>query len=149
MSRPDIDAIRARIAAATPGPWHECSDLDREIPPYDQGCGLYRKAHAVATIDCHDFEVEIHPDAHNRPKRGGYANAPLIVNAPTDLAALCDELERYRFANRELEQLCGRQERELTDAANRLASKDAEIRQLHAVLEELQGGPLQGEGGLS
>lgn len=79
----DIASIRARIAAATPGPWTaEWSDDDQwwQITgqPHDDG-GHWLVCPEVATSD--------EPDG---------TEADLIAHAPADLAALCDEVEVLR-----------------------------------------------------
>lgn len=68
----DLQPIKARLAAATPGPWTEEAGLWKAF------WGLRRRAYW-----------------HNDPL-GRDEDADLIVNAPTDLAALVAEVERLR-----------------------------------------------------
>ena len=72
--RPDIPAILARLAAATPGPWRWNNEAG-----WLEGGGDF----AWCLLDCS------HPD--DRPSPG---DALLIAHAPADLAALCGEVER-------------------------------------------------------
>lgn len=64
----DLDAIRARLEAATPGPWEPESEQDGD---HETG---YADAIFIANA----------------------ADATLISNAPTDIAALVAEVERLR-----------------------------------------------------
>ena len=78
----DLDPIRARLAAATPGPWHAYGNtLAAEVgrctcsPHYgahERSCGL------------EDIGQVVESDAE------------LIAHAPADLAALVAEVERLR-----------------------------------------------------
>ena len=72
--RPNIPAIRARLAAATPGPWRWNNEAG-----WLEGGGDF----AWCLLDCS------HPD--DRPSPG---DALLIAHAPADLEALCGEVER-------------------------------------------------------
>ena len=84
----DLDPIRARLAAATPGPWHAYGNtLAAEVgrctcsPHYgahERSCGL------------EDIGQVVERDAD------------LIANAPADMAALIAEVERLRTENEEL-----------------------------------------------
>lgn len=89
----DIEAIRARITAATPGPWKaEWVDGDDwwQITgqPFDDG-GQWLACPEVATTD------EMEDDG---------TDADLIAHAPADLAALCDEVEELTADLYELRQ---------------------------------------------
>lgn len=81
----DLKAIRARLAAATPGPWHA----------WDRGIGY--EVHKGAERDClSEFGTgSEHCDELNDGFRETFArgDADLIAHAPADLAALCDEVE--------------------------------------------------------
>lgn len=85
MSAVDIAAIRERLAAATPGPWL--------VYPYDEGL-------VVSDVIINGI-VEVARVDSPGPHDGGlddaaYDDLDLIANAPSDLAALCDEVERLR-----------------------------------------------------
>lgn len=75
----DLDAIRARVAAATPGPWHVwASQPEVQVQNADGQCLAAVETWGVGR---------------------GCIDADLIAHAPTDLAALCDEVERMRAEN--------------------------------------------------
>jgi hypothetical protein len=67
----DIDAIRARLVAATPGPWY----VDESLRGVE--------------AQTHGYPVEI-------VGWTGLADAMLIAHAPGDIAALVAEVERLR-----------------------------------------------------
>ena len=73
----DRDAIRARLQAATPGPWKVCPDeaTEGDLELVCQG-----------TVDQHAGPICMHPLTS--------ADAEFIAHAPTDVAALLDEVER-------------------------------------------------------
>ena len=95
MKRVDVEAIRSRLAAATPGPW-ECGQT---VLCEGDGC-----KHCWHTFDAQADVVpplgECGPVAvacmleHN--------NGSLIAHARTDLELLCDEVERLRSENENL-----------------------------------------------
>ena len=70
--RPDIAAIRARLAAATPGPW--------------------RLVEVVTGM----FNIVGVLSSWNKTPCVSAADAALISHAPADLAALCGEVEELR-----------------------------------------------------
>jgi hypothetical protein len=82
----DIAAIRARLAAATPGPWrvHSRGDVALIDP---------RQWPAWAVADDPDGGED---DFERLVAEATAADADLIAHAPTDLAALLDEVERLR-----------------------------------------------------
>lgn len=75
----DLDAIKARLAAATPGPWEE----EREGGGYPTG--------VVYGPDCTVTSCDSEPGTLHQ-----CTNAIFIANAPTDIAALVAEVERLR-----------------------------------------------------
>ena len=90
----DLAAIRARIAAAPPGPWVgdrldgsvKYEVLDADGYTIIRGCnGNHDPSYGV---------VSEHPDRDGAEE--------LILGAPADLSALCDEVERLRLAHGEL-----------------------------------------------
>ena len=79
----DLEPIKARYEAATPGPlwrWDTYPSADDGRP-----CPSLIGAHGYGILSC-DGEM-------NGPKM---ADADLIANAPTDIAALIAEVERLR-----------------------------------------------------
>jgi hypothetical protein len=81
MTTEQLQAIRARLDAATPGPWHlESPFPTRFIMASEDDC----VAELIGPWDSGDIKFE-------RRWRG---DAALIANAPTDLRALLDEVER-------------------------------------------------------
>jgi hypothetical protein len=82
MTKEQLDAIRARLDAATPGPWEAVTPKRyAAVRSEKAGCYVYTQGKIPA---------ETHPDTVARQQR----DAHLIANAPTDLRALLDEVER-------------------------------------------------------
>jgi hypothetical protein len=81
---PDLEAIKARLAAATPGPWI----YDEWYGTEDGGWAAIGPHHEAGEGECDEPDGE----PHERAKRDG----ALIAHAPTDLAALVAEVERLR-----------------------------------------------------
>jgi len=104
----DIAVIRARVAAATPGPWV------RGIARDDDGW-------AVLANDGDDEVCTQPPSRVIDPYSP--ADADLIAHAPADIAALCDEVERLRA--------------ELDDARNVALGAVEDCAGLRASLEEI------------
>lgn len=77
-----LDAIRARLEAATPGPWHQ-SDVNRVI----QTSHITRDVWTIC-------ETREHP----------IKDTPFIANAPTDIKALLDEVTSLEAKVKELEE---------------------------------------------
>jgi hypothetical protein len=90
MTKEQIDAIRARLDAATPGPWEA-----RQWYGNDDGGWAAIGPHHESR-DWNDDEPE--SDLHELAKR----DAALIANAPADLRALLDEVERLTKREDEL-----------------------------------------------
>jgi len=88
----DLDAIKKRLAAATPGPWQECGahrggcDCRMVFAP---GADMH-----VATANTANGEGMPCPDEGQQA-----ANAALIAHAPQDLAELIAEVEHLRRGN--------------------------------------------------
>ena len=83
MTTFDLEPIKERLAAATPGPWEMSYDADDKWTsitgqPYDDG-GQWLVCPEVATC-------EGEPDA----------DSTFIAHAPEDIAALVAEVERLR-----------------------------------------------------
>lgn len=90
----DLEAIKARLAAATPGPWLRCGD--------DRGgctCGMVFAPgvdqHVATSLTANDEGMPCPDEATQR------ANAALIAHAPQDLADLLAALneEKARTAS--------------------------------------------------
>lgn len=105
----DIDAIRARLAAATPGPWSFEQDGRKGAYLYDARGMLWQIAAPIEMDhDVRDWAAdEPNPDVEDWRDNFSWASASkgtgtLVEHAPTDLAALCDEVERLRAQVAEL-----------------------------------------------
>ena len=86
MSTLDLEPIKARLAAATPGPW------DFHVLP--QSVGI-----TVATIHSEQGPRETRWTVDLPPEIGGMgtrADAEMIAHAPEDIAALVAEVEQLR-----------------------------------------------------
>ena len=82
--RIDIAVIRARVAAATPGPWVR---------------GIARDGDGWAVLaNDGDDKVCVQPSSRVIDPYSP-ADADLIAHAPADIAALCAEVERLRVSN--------------------------------------------------
>lgn len=79
MTRDQLDAIRARVEAATPGPWEPSSDTLTWI---------HVEAHGLTVAECRTYLNRQHTDAQND------ANAAFIAKAREDVPALLAEVER-------------------------------------------------------
>lgn len=86
MGRPDLDAIEARLKAATPGPWHNAG---YSLKGRD-GSEVMAGADVLLTMTCYHRES---------------ADADLIANAPTDLAALLAYVRELEEVRAERDQL--------------------------------------------
>lgn len=84
MTTLDLDPIKERLAAATPGPWRVWRDPDP----------TRARATAVETAWCYgDIEGDTELITDYLPTD---ADATFIANTPSDLAALVAEVERLR-----------------------------------------------------
>ena len=84
MSTLDLEPIKERLAAATPGPWRVWTDPDPTKV----------RATAVETAWCHgDIEGDTELITDYLPTD---ADAEMIAHAPSDLAALVAEVEQLR-----------------------------------------------------
>jgi hypothetical protein len=78
----DLEPIKQRLAAATPGPWRISSGVNDGPTICDFGLG--------------DYEIAIPP----RVESNAEGDAELVANATTDLALLVAEVERLRWVER-------------------------------------------------
>ena len=84
MATLDLDPIKERLAAATPGPWRVWHDPDPSKV----------RSTAVETAWCYgDIEGDTELITDYLPTG---ADAEMIANAPEDIAALVAEVERLR-----------------------------------------------------
>lgn len=84
---PDVDAIRAALAAATPAPWEIAeTGLDEFDRPF------HRIGRPEMSIE--DDIAQVWSD--NKADDEFAANGALVANAPVWLASLCDEIEWLR-----------------------------------------------------
>lgn len=74
----ELDAIRERLAAATPGPWR----------------AEYSGATGPVVMDAESVDARDH--VARCPHYRGHADAGFIAHTPTDVAALLAEVERLR-----------------------------------------------------
>lgn len=95
----DLAAIRARLAAATPGPWHTVDVRCDDAKPNEVGVCALTDPRSFQKPDgtWHGCFVARGMDGPTRD-----ANATLIAEAPAYLAALCDEVERLRESSARL-----------------------------------------------
>jgi len=85
----DLDAIEARLTAATKGPWGSHRDLN----------GAYTvQARPRSTRYGMETDGDIATLAAGRSDAESYANARFIAHAPADVDALADEVRRLRAA---------------------------------------------------
>lgn len=79
----DLDAIRARAEAATPGPWEA----------YDRDGGAARPTEITVC----GSDIAGPPEAYlDRGRFGRHADAEFIAHARADIPALCDEVGRLQ-----------------------------------------------------
>lgn len=137
----DLEPIKARLSAATPGEWS--SDSERSCGSYGSGDDTHEgfAAYAVyaeiggkseSICDTHNSGVaEIHEEYD---EDGGWAwdevgrrNMDFIAHAKSDLSATVQEIERLRAENEELK---------------RNAAEDAELgaRMLQVIVDDLREG---------
>jgi hypothetical protein len=112
MPKPDLKAIRARLEAATPGPWVFAYPefMPKESVELGGGCSVYilrepdeyqeERSNIVAgSIESSDFTTVVGSWGDYGMDSGldvSRSDADLIAHAPTDIAALlerCKELE--------------------------------------------------------
>lgn len=104
--RIDTAAIRARVAAATPGPWQVWAgrlsifaNVSEETPGSicgDPVCEVEMYRCSDRDPDPDDTECGCDEEGCKTCRPVQHADADLIAHAPSDLAALCDEVERLR-----------------------------------------------------
>ena len=87
MTKEQIDAIRTRLDAATPGPW----DMWFGDPTW-----ISVQTDGKTVAECRTHLNHQFSDGQN------VWNARLITHAPTDLRALLDEVERLRVERDDL-----------------------------------------------
>ncbi len=93
MSAPDLDAIKARLVAATPGPWVAGWAGD----PAD-GFAEAAPLNVIAFNQGEVADVSPHQGNHADTWEQALSNADLMAHARVDLAALVTEVERLRRA---------------------------------------------------
>jgi len=110
MTPERIAEIRARLEAATPGPWLEVSDL----PMYAiAGPGRYR---VVATPNQNSHRYA-RPGETIDTGIGNAMDAAFIAAAPTDVADLLAEVERLTAQIARVEAVCKQREPEEWDTS--------------------------------
>lgn len=108
----DLEPIKARLAAATPGPWHSCDDnkckcptiMCDDYPVADVTKGPWGDSYPALRI-VGDTSLNQKVEAYrelieygNVPEAEALANRAFIREAPTDIAALIAEVEQLRAA---------------------------------------------------
>lgn len=106
----DLEPIKARLAAATPGPWHSCADDGCKCPTVlcdnypiaevvkGQWGDEYPSVRLVGNTSL-DMKAEAYMERITYgevPESEALANRAFIREAPTDIAALIAEVERLR-----------------------------------------------------
>lgn len=110
----DLDAIRERANAATPGPWEATADggtirTDHPYPP-----GTLPPASDVIVEDARDFDD---PDG---PRTD---DMEFIANAPTDIAALLAMVDHLKAKHAEVHELSMRRGEEIARLRSELRNK--------------------------
>ena len=119
MTRPDIDAIAARAAAATPGEWRLRYLRHHSVPSISIVTGppsptVEERLRDVALVDVwcplpwRDGSGSEEEAAGRRAEQEANATANLLVNAPTDLAALVAYVEALESERDRLRQVIDR-----------------------------------------
>ena len=119
----DLDAIKARLAAATPGPWRHGPETDAKVgnvvdfgpPPTAPFAVLY-------CADTRDARAQRLHDAD------------LIAHAPTDIAALIAEVEALRSESLTMRQWAEEAAAAENANAQELREARAEVARLRALL---------------
>lgn len=86
MTRPDIDAIRARVEVATEGPWEKSEALDST----EYGDYMAYGVHQVAPLMRHSDSDQ----AHTSLEAMSAEDAEFIANARQDIPALLSHIEQ-------------------------------------------------------
>jgi hypothetical protein len=85
MTPDQLSAIRARLDAATPGPWFLDNDLD-----------VYTKQEMEDVGSLMLFKTVYSHHRYGPPGSQPWHDTNLMAHAPTDLRALLDEVERLK-----------------------------------------------------
>ena len=120
MSTLDIEAIKARLAAATPGPWDIGTATD-----CSGDTAILAEIRGETTVIAECFAELVGKDgvvAKNSQRC--LATATLIAHAPTDIAALLAEVERLQ---RERSEWCDRADVLMTEHMTQLRDLLAEV----------------------
>lgn len=97
----ELDAIRERLSAATPGPW-EAMCADSGHSKFELDCSVITES--MGDVICQmDSLWRVTDNEAPEAKTDGRHDAWFIAHAPTDVAALLAEVERLR-AEREAEE---------------------------------------------
>ncbi len=100
----DHEAVRARLNAATPGPWEAGDRWVYTTPIYDDDPRLMN---VLGVVDHYAEHERVEAE-----RKRGQANAELIAHAPADLAALLVENQRLRDTIQAVEETVARSERQ-------------------------------------
>lgn len=92
LSLPELDAVRARVAAASPGPWHALSGARRYgAPVIMSGVAPVTPAYPLVLANTQHVLAEVSAWIED-------ADRDFIVNARSDVEALLAEVERGHAA---------------------------------------------------
>ena len=118
----DLEAIKARLSAATPGPWRRDGNHRAKVRGGDG-----------------DTLTRVVPESSDEPwSPTDEANADLIAHAPGDIAALVAEVERLRADNARIMLEAERHRRIADEAIERIESAEEERAAVVAWLREWQ-----------
>lgn len=105
----DLEPIKARLAAATPGPWSSCGDkckcrhvMSNDFPIAEVTKGDWGDDYpSVRLVGDSSLDLRAEPymaqiTYGNVPAEQFLANRAFISSAPSDVAALLAEVERLR-----------------------------------------------------
>lgn len=118
-----IDEIKARLAAATPGPWEPCERGAENPVIKGQGSFIENGEQTnlfMAMWPCHDIADTVAAEDLT------YNNIELAANAPADIAFLIGEIERLE---EDIAGLCG------YDSAAEMRADNEEHNRLQRALE--------------
>ncbi len=90
LTEEQLAEIKARLAAATPGPWRQTEPTDGTPIVFDMTCG--GESCSFEDCDLPDEGMHVCDLAWGELSD---ADAALIANAPTDIARLLAEVERF------------------------------------------------------
>ena len=122
----DLNAIKARWAAATPGPWEAGDTWVYTMPVYPDD----NRLSSVLGMKFEDPERREHEHARAQ------ANAEAIAHAPEDIAALLDLVERQHQQFLEMNEVINDQQERIEDFNHEIVN--CRVLEYKAALEEVR-----------